>query len=97
MPFKISMALVLRRTARTVKRCSDAPRQPRESRYPVTLRRIRAGGGVVDPAARTLDRYLLGTSGVLEVAARLEDDARFAPETFPELEIDLAQLSTIPF
>lgn len=51
---------------------------------------------LVDPVARTLERYLLATGGVLELAGRHEGDERFAPDTFPELEIDLAQLWTLP-
>lgn len=51
---------------------------------------------LVDPAARTLERYLLASGGTLELAGRHEGDERFAPDTFPELEIDLAQLWTIP-
>jgi Uma2 family endonuclease len=51
---------------------------------------------IVEPATRTLERYLLAPSGALELADHHEGEARFAPETFPELEIDLAQLWTIP-
>jgi Uma2 family endonuclease len=52
---------------------------------------------IVDPPARSLERYLLDhESGVLELVDRLHDDARFAPETFPELEIELARLWTLP-
>jgi Uma2 family endonuclease len=51
---------------------------------------------IVEPATRTLERYLLARSGVLELADHHHGDARFAPDTFPELEIDLAQLWTIP-
>jgi Uma2 family endonuclease len=51
---------------------------------------------IVDPATRTLDRYLLARSGALELADHHEGEGQFAPETFPELEIDLAQLWTLP-
>ena len=51
---------------------------------------------VVDPVKRTLERYLLASAGTLDLADTHQGDVRFAPETFPELEIDLAQLWTIP-
>ena len=47
---------------------------------------------IVDPTTRTLERYLLASSGALELADHLEGDARFAPDTFPGLEIELVQL-----
>ena len=47
---------------------------------------------IVDPTTRTLDRYVLGTSGVLDLANHLEGNVRFAPNTFPGLEIELVQL-----
>lgn len=47
---------------------------------------------IVDPTTRTLERYLLANSGKLELADHLEGDVRFAPGTFPGLEIELVQL-----
>jgi Uma2 family endonuclease len=51
---------------------------------------------IVDPQARTVERFLLSTDGTLHLAQALSGDARFAPDTFPDLEIDLAQLWTMP-
>jgi Uma2 family endonuclease len=47
---------------------------------------------IVDPATRTLDRFLLSPAGTLELAGHHAGDESFAPETFPGLVIDLAQL-----
>lgn len=47
---------------------------------------------IVDPTTRSLERYLLASSGKLDLADHLEGDARFAPDTFPGLEIELVQL-----
>ncbi len=51
---------------------------------------------IVDPQKRALDRFLLAPGGTLEPAETLAGDVRFAPDTFPGLEIDLAQLWTMP-
>jgi len=51
---------------------------------------------IVDPKARTVERFLLASDGMLQLADALSGDARFAPDTFPDLEIDLAQLWSTP-
>jgi len=51
---------------------------------------------IVDPHRKTLERFLLAPDGTLRLAESLACDARFAPATFPDLEIDLAPLWTMP-
>jgi Uma2 family endonuclease len=51
---------------------------------------------IVDPTERTLERYLRGHDGALQLASQHANDERFAPDTFPELEIELARLWTMP-
>lgn len=47
---------------------------------------------IVDPTTRTLERFLLSSGGTLEPAGHYLHDDLFAPESFPELVIDLSQL-----
>jgi len=51
---------------------------------------------IVDPQRKTLERFLPAPDGTLRLAESLAGDARFAPATFPDLEIDLAGLWTMP-
>lgn len=50
---------------------------------------------IVDPEARTLQRLVL-KEGRYMIMASLADDAIFAPDSFPGLEIPLVELWTIP-
>lgn len=50
---------------------------------------------LVDPQARLLERFVLDGEHY-RLAARLADDARFEPESFPGLSIPLATLWTLP-
>ena len=50
---------------------------------------------LVDPADRTLERFVLGTDGFYGVRESLTDDAIFRPESFPGLEIPLAELWSV--
>jgi len=50
---------------------------------------------IVDPEARTLERLVL-REGRFIIADALADDAVFRPESFPELEIPLAELWALP-
>lgn len=51
---------------------------------------------IVDPQERTLERYLRDADDTLELVSRHVADQHFAPDTFPDLEIDLARLWTMP-
>ncbi len=50
---------------------------------------------VIDPDARTLERYLLDGRR-LRLVETSDAQARFAPPSFPGLEIDLRELWTLP-
>jgi Uma2 family endonuclease len=50
---------------------------------------------IIDPQARTLERLLL-REGAYVIADSLADDAPFRPDTFPGLEIPLAELWSPP-
>jgi Uma2 family endonuclease len=50
---------------------------------------------IVDPAGRTLDRFVLQGSKYL-VADIIADDATFRPDTFEGMEIPLATLWHLP-
>lgn len=47
---------------------------------------------IVDPAARTLERFVLGADGRYVVAGTVGGDDVFRPDSFPGLEIPLADL-----
>lgn len=51
---------------------------------------------IVDPAKASVERFLLEADGTLQFAEALEGDVRFTPDAFRDLEIDLAQLWTMP-
>lgn len=51
---------------------------------------------IVDPQKRTLERYVRAGDGTLLLASAHGGEQRFAPETFPDLEIELARLWTMP-
>jgi Uma2 family endonuclease len=50
---------------------------------------------IVDPDARTLERLVL-RDGRFVIAEALAEDAAFRPESFPRLEVPLAELWTFP-
>lgn len=51
---------------------------------------------LIDPEARTLERFRLDSSGHYLIADALSDDAVFSPDSFPGLLIELVRLWTIP-
>jgi Uma2 family endonuclease len=51
---------------------------------------------IVDPKKQTLERYLRVADGRLELSSEHGGDDHFAPDTFPELAIDLARLWNMP-
>lgn len=51
---------------------------------------------VVDPKKQVLERYLRDGDGALQLASSHEGEERFTPASFPDLEIELARLWTMP-
>ena len=51
---------------------------------------------IVDPERRTLERFVLGASGRYGASETSTGDVSFAPASFPDLLIDLAELWRLP-
>lgn len=51
---------------------------------------------IIDPERQTLDRFVLESTGVYRTAEALAGDVPFAPESFPDLVLDLGELWRLP-